>query len=652
VDPRLNVTIIGEPAFTCVGRKVRTQSRKADALLAYLAIAESGQITRQSAAGLLWSESSEERARTSLRQAVKSIRRALDEVGFDGFKAEKEVLFLDLARVDIDLRKLIDAAENGTPPKLSTLHDLRHAERVLHECDDLDESYCAWVRVQRQVWSDLVMETLDKQFRQSKANRSLAESWAKALIAFDPSHEPATRYVMETRALQGDQSGALAAYNALWQTLQDEFDTEPVAETQKLNADIKLGLISIQEEQPPPPIVFPAINAEQGPILIVAAVPDSAQDSTLSTMLAGLRFELISLLVRFREWSVVDWANAGATGQRPTYAVLLSAHVQRDQFAYTLNLRNERDGLFIWGETVRGGIEAVYEAQEAFVKRMASALNIHLSADRLRHLPSHPVLPVSHFDIWVRAQQLMYRWRDAEDTLAFDLLHSIIRDIPAFGPAHSALAQHANGRHIVLPGSFRDPQITETALKHAQTARLLDPLDAKAHLSLGWCKALLGNFDEAENAYRDALQLNSNDPWVLTSATHGLAFCGARDETRHLARRILDMGVTLAPEQWSYLAGIHYLGGDYQACIEASRRVEHGYYGMKTWTISALAETGDADKAREEATGLYHALLHDWRAKDTPSPKVAGDWLADMFPIRNAGTRQRIRECLANAGFY
>jgi tetratricopeptide (TPR) repeat protein len=382
----------------------------------------------------------------------------------------------------------------------------------------------------------------------------------------------------------------------------------------------------------------------------VTAADDSIADAQFSTTLAGLRLELISLLVRFRDWTVVDWKSADVAEKRRAYTVVLSGRLDRNQIAYSLNLRNERDGSFVWGETVRGGIEMIWEAQETFVRRMASALNVHLAADRLRRLPNQSVLPESHFDNWARAQQYMHRWRHGDDVEALDLLQTIIRDIPDFAPAHSALAQHANGRHIVCPGSFRDPETTHMALEHAQTARLLDPLDAKAHLSLGWSYALLGQFAEAENAYRDALQLNSNDPWVLTSATHGLAFCSPANAVG-LAERILDMGVTLAPEHWSYLAGIHYLAGDYEACISASRRVSQGYYGMKTWTIAALHATGRVDQARDEASQLYQALLQDWRSYEKSSPRVAGDWLSDMFPIRDGGTRRRIRESLAEAGF-
>jgi DNA-binding SARP family transcriptional activator len=649
VETRLEVTIVGEPAFTCDGRRVRTLSRKADALLAYICASETGELSRQFAAGLLWSTSSEERARTSLRQAVRSLRHALEMVGFDGFHAYKDTLAVDMTRVRVDLKELLASIREGALPDSTLLHELRYGSRILHGCDDLDDSYSAWARVQRQFWGDMFLDAIEKQFQAETVDPQAREDWAKALIAFDPSHEPATRFVMHARALQGNQSGALQIYNALWRTLDEEFDAEPAPETQKLYADIKLGLIGPRQsagERATPP----ASPKDQSPVLIVESVEDAAPDSPLARTLTGLRLELISLLVRFREWTVVDWAHSGSAERRATYTVLLSGRMSGDDLAYSLNLRDERDGSYVWGETLRGGIEALCEAQETFVRRMASTLNMHLSPDRLRQLPAHGVLPESHFDIWVRAQQHMHRWRDADDREALDLLQAIVRDVPGFGPAHSALAQHANGRHIVCPGSFRDPGTTAMALDHARTARLLDPLDAKAHLSLGWSHALMGQFAEAENAYRTALQLNGNDPWVLTSATHGLAFCGAHGEIGQLAVRIRDIGVALAPQHWSYLAGIHYLAGDYEAAVEAASRVKHGYYGMTTWTIAALSELGEKKAAQKQATGLYRSLSLDWRASNPPSPRDAGDWLADMFPIHDAGTRERIRESLADAG--
>lgn len=649
---RLKVTIIGPPSFFYGGHKARTQSRKADALLAYLALSETGQLSRESAAGLLWSESSEARARMSLRQAIKSIRRALEEISFDGFQAEADILSVDLRRIDIDMRSLVSALRGGLPQNVAVLHELRYAERILHGCDDLDDNYHAWVRVQRQVWCDLIMETIEQRFHATRHSRAQGEPWAKALIAFDPSHEPATRYVMESRALNGDHSGALTAYRTLAETLLDEFDTEPNTETQRLNADIKLGNVGEPLKNQSLPVEAVASGYEHRPVLIVQAVTENQHGEKSTELLQILRQELISLLVRFREWSVVDWTDANITSQRPAYAVLLAARFEGEKFNYNLNLRDEGTGRYIWGQTSRSDVETIYDEQQTFVRQMASALNIHLSADRLRRLPTRPHLSGSHFEKWARAQKLLFRWRDADDTVAENLLLSIIKEVPGFGPAHSALAQHANGRHIVCPGVFRENHTTEKALEFAQTARLLDPLDAKAHLSLGWSEALLGRFAEAELSYRHALELNENDPWVLTSATHGLALGQPGTETRELVKRINNLGFTLAQQHWSYLVGISYLNGDYEACVAASQRVVHGYYGMKTWTIAAMSALGDKTGASAEADRLYATLVSDWKSTEPANRITAGDWLADMFPFRDEKTRRTVRKALTDAGFH
>src|SRR5690606_13007519 len=112
-------------------------------------------------------------------------------------------------------------------------------------------------------------------------------------------------------------------YNTLWRTLDEEFDAEPAPETQKLYADIKLGLIGPRRNagaRASPPPAFPK---DRSPVLIVESVEDAASDPALSRTLAGLRLELISLLVRFREWTVVDWAHSGSVERRATYTVLL-----------------------------------------------------------------------------------------------------------------------------------------------------------------------------------------------------------------------------------------------------------------------------------------------------------------------------------------
>ena len=73
----LRIRLLGPLAITLDGRVVPIASRRARALLGYLALREGAQISRTLLTGLLWGERSESQARASLRQTLSELRAAL-----------------------------------------------------------------------------------------------------------------------------------------------------------------------------------------------------------------------------------------------------------------------------------------------------------------------------------------------------------------------------------------------------------------------------------------------------------------------------------------------------------------------------------------------------------------------------------------------
>src|SRR5262245_26165886 len=100
----LRMCLLGKVAVYAGEREIEIANRKCRALLGYLALAEGGQDTRERLVGLRWSESEEERARASLRQAIHEIKLASAAVGWSGFRADKQTLAIgDVAlTTDID----------------------------------------------------------------------------------------------------------------------------------------------------------------------------------------------------------------------------------------------------------------------------------------------------------------------------------------------------------------------------------------------------------------------------------------------------------------------------------------------------------------------------------------------------------------------
>ena len=76
--PRLAVSLVGRLSIRFQGRPVELRTRKAAAVLGYLALSETKQESRERLVGLLWSRSDEEKARASLRQVIRELRTVLE----------------------------------------------------------------------------------------------------------------------------------------------------------------------------------------------------------------------------------------------------------------------------------------------------------------------------------------------------------------------------------------------------------------------------------------------------------------------------------------------------------------------------------------------------------------------------------------------
>src|SRR5262249_62083674 len=85
--PRLSVSLVGRLGLRFNGRPIELRTRKAAAVLSYLALSEAKQESRERLGGLLWGRSGEEKARASLRQVVRELRAAMEGAGYGGCSA-------------------------------------------------------------------------------------------------------------------------------------------------------------------------------------------------------------------------------------------------------------------------------------------------------------------------------------------------------------------------------------------------------------------------------------------------------------------------------------------------------------------------------------------------------------------------------------
>lgn len=677
--PLLRLSLLGTLRAGASGAEeaeaaLRLRSRKARAVLGYLALSERGEETRERLVGLLWSESEEEKARASLRQVVHELREAMEAAGLAGWlRAERLAIALDPAGVAHDLGGILAAAEAGAvhPALLDTQ---RLPETLLEGLDDLDPAFRVWLLARRQAIHDRLMRALEPLLRGGEegtpASRARRRAAAQAVLRLDPTHEEACRALMAASAAEGDVAAALRAYEQLWRLLGDEYDMEPSAATQELVAAIKSGRFEqeaaataapgLAEAQAPAPLPAAAAAARPEPpariALLVEPFSVNGVPPDRMHLVNGFRHELIARLVRFREWAVVDGpalppgGPPGALRTAGLYAITATAYQAGARISTVLTLADRDSGVYVWSERVELSLEGWFEAQQRILRRVAASLNGQLSAARLARLAGSPDLPHETHDRWLLGQSLILSFGADNWERAVALLEETVARTPDFAPAHSSLAQLHNIVHFARPGLRRDRAREEAALRHARRAVQLDPTDSRSQLCMGWSLAMAGRHAQGEVHMRLALELNPDDAWTLMSVAHFRSFTGAHQGAMELAQQ--SMQITLAPSRthWAYLAVNAFLSGEHEMAVEACERSEGVILTMGGWRTAALAMLGRRAEAAASAARFLAEVRAAWRGAEAPTDAAILRWLLHAYPIRHAADWARLRDGLAAAG--
>jgi DNA-binding SARP family transcriptional activator/TolB-like protein len=667
----LSISIIGAFSASCGGQELKLKTRKAGAVLAYLALSETKQESRERLVGFLWSRSEETKARTSLRQILHDIRRAFSKAGFAGLRTGKLTVALDPENVVVDLVEVMRQADGfRAHPRL--LHTPHLTERLFEGLDDLDPSFRVWVLAKRQTIQDRLLRGLNAGLASPAATPKVKRELAAAILNIDPTHEEACRYAMHAHAATGDLAGALRLYKTLWELLDREYGMEPSAETLDLVARIKLGefecpserdaalakiaagaLSTSRGEGGAPPLA-PQAGAPPKILLLLAPFEMKGVGPDKAHLVSGFRHHLAACLVRFREWSVIDNGAIpeSLNGGSPTtarYSLDATAYQAGAVVNMVLTLRENAQGRYIWSESFELTLEGWFEAQQRIIRRLTSSLNVQLSTERLMRMSAEPDVSLDIYDRWLRGQALLARFDPQSWKRASSLFAEAVRDSPDFSPIHSSIAQMDNIEHFVHPGLHREASKARETVARAKTAVRLDPVDSRAHLCLGWSHSLAQEYDAAAPHMELARELNPNDPWTLVSAAAYWAFCGERDKAIALAREAMLLSIAPAPYHWGYQAIILFLSGDYHGVLEAADRAEDVIKTLPAWRAAALFHLGWHEAAAREGRRFLDSIRSCWFGRERPSDLAIARWLLHAHPIRWRAQWECLRDGIQGA---
>jgi DNA-binding SARP family transcriptional activator/TolB-like protein len=669
--PRLAVSLVGRFGLRLDGRPIELRTRKAAAVLGYLALSDTKHESRERLVGLLWSRSDEEKARASLRQVVRELRSVLEEAGFGGFVPERLMIGIDIGQVEVDIESVLQQAENERVHPL-LLDAPALDERLLEGMDDLDPSFRVWVLAKRQTVHERLMRNLETGLVGANVPRDTKKKFAAAIVNLDPTHEHACRYLMRAHAEEGDIAGALRIYKSLWDLLDRDYGMEPSPATEELVASIKLGVFEPPSDDDrgahakngvvaargingsgfqPVPGALP--NAPVKTVLVLRPFAMHGVDGDHSHLVQGFSQHLAACLVRFREWSVVDRLPAvkiSAAGAAPQYCIETTAYQAGAEINIVMVLRDEASGIYVWSESFRLGLGNWFDAQQRIIRRIATSLNVQLSTERLMRLAGEPDVSLDLHDRWLRGQSLHFKY-DAESwQRAVTIFRDAIRENPTYSPCYSSLVQMNNVEHFIHPGVFRDLDKAKSTLELAKRSVQLDPVDSRAHLCCGWSYVMAHREAEAAPHMDLACELNDNDPWTLLSSAVYCGFSGSTDRARLLA----DQSMALSPAPpylgWGYHGIIRFLCGDYSGAIQDIDRSEGLMKTLLAWRAAALFHLGQVDMAREEAQRYLNGIRSYWVGSSVPTDEAIALWTLQAHPISVDVLWEALRDGLRGAG--
>ena len=659
----LQLSLFGPFSLRSDDREIRIKSLKLRAILGYVALNESLLETRERLVGLLWSESGEAQARAVLRQVVRELREIFAEAGSEGLTITSHEVGLERRAVDVDVWAVIRAAEAGEVHPL-LLERPRLADDLLAGLDDLDPSFRVWVLAKRQTLRDRLMRALEDALAKGRRDPHKESLLAEAIINLDPTHEEACRRMMHACATTGRTAHALRAYKALWDLLDEDYGMEPAAATQELVAQIKLGAFDHprEEEDASIPASLPSLSSasvvpEQPEVrLLLSLRPVDTQqvDPAKAHLVIGFRQLLIASLVKFRDWHVTDTPLQPKHGRLPEgsecFEIQMFASQNRQILQLTVMLKALDTGFYIWSDGFELKLSNWFDSQRRVIRRVAMALNVHLSAERLRRLSEKPDISIGVHDRWLRCQTLVrtfdpQHW--ANLTKEFD---HIIEAAPQFVPAYCGLADLHTIEHIAHPGVFRASVREQKALELARKAVELDAADMHAHRCLAWAYAMIKQYGQAELHMQVATELNPNDSWTAISGALLFAFCGQYKRSSELGQLALDMTLSPSLTHWAFQADIQFLSGNYQAAVEAAERARDVIWGVPAWKTAALAHLGQTTEAAAEAKRFLTRIRANWFGSEPATDDAIVRWLLHLYPIRQSADWARLRDGLKAAG--
>ena len=666
---RLFIGVFGSATVRWNDAPVLRSKRKATALLAYLALTPPHRATRSTLAGLLWSDSTEGRARASLRACLADIRGELEgaeDAGVVDFGTD--AVALDMAQVRVESREVLDALSGGgTGEGLSGL-DVVAAEaggEVLGGLRGISEEFDGWLDDMQARLHTRLIAALTAVMERAGGEGSDALRAAQQIAALDPLNEAACRVVMAELARRGEIGGALNAYARLCEALDEDLGTYPSDKTQDLVVRIKNGELEGEAPAPAPPPAVPAAAPAPAPLTGIASGPprlaifpflDLGPAPAHRVLLDGILEDTVALLAQHKELRIYSSNTTrnfrevtGGDEARPAgldceYYVTGTLRSAGTHYRVTVQLVAAETGLLEWAQSYDIGQGDLFEMQSDISRNVAFQVVPGVASAELRRTEGMLPSDLSAYHLMIRARDIAFALNRETYEESRRLLVAAIDKDPRYSVAQLALTDWYSillGQGWSADAAADGERLSEAS---ANAVRLSNQsgraLSAYAHrLTVAG-----GYTEESHEIANRALAYAPHDPETLMWSTPTLTFAG----DPQAGIRNAEASIALSPHDpflfrhYHFLSIARFANGDSEKAAKAGRQayaLNPRYTSNLRVTIAALAETGALDEARKMARMVLEL-----------EPSFSVTRFLSRQPFRDPGIGERYGARLREAG--
>lgn len=662
--PLVRIHLLGSMrATTYLGEDVLPRGRKARVILACLCLAAGERIPRARLATLLWDRVSDEQARKSLRQSLRELTRAMGPLTGELISANRETIRLNTGLCWIDALALL-APQSSAPNSLrSELAQLCTGE-LLEELEGASHSFDQWLFGERTRFTERLSALLEAelvQLTEGAHDPSKIAGAARRLIAFDPTHEGASRALMRALSDLGERAQALRAYERCRVALRKTLDVEPSRETQALYKAIR-ALADRGDRDKRTTTSGQALEhaGQRNP----SASPNRLRVGVLPFLVTGpsrygalafsLSQEIAAALSRFRWFDVIAPISLARRSAESPMAEEVLKRKQLDyvidgalsgngkQFQINVRLLDlTADARPVWNERFKISVGALHQVDELITARIVGQIDpvilfIEGQPKRRQQYGATGLL--------LLAIPLMYSLERKKYEQAGKLIESALAIDPNNAMV-SAWAAHWQVYYVGQGWAADGARALILAQEHARKAINLDPDNAEAlGIYAHVCAFLNKDFDSAVYYFDRALRLNPNLAfvWALSALTY--SYIGEPDAALKRLARYHDLSpFDPYPHIYENPYTVAYtIKGDYEQAVIVGRRVVKGnpdfINGYKP-LIAALGHLG----RRDEAKPYIEKLL-------SLEPNFSVKRFGKVYPFKHAADRERYMTGLRLAG--